>query len=114
MRRANRNPLRRVVNHDATRMFEGIRIPAVELECGHLLAPPEDRSGRRYPERMRCRMCSAAIAASDNPESTEEGTRCTAVGAAGTHCELKAGHAGEHAGTLSERHGGGTSSWGPR
>ena len=50
-------PLRRVVDHDARMDFSGTTIPAVELECGHKLAPPEDRTGRRYPARMRCRFC---------------------------------------------------------
>jgi hypothetical protein len=55
-------PLRRVVDHNATQSFRGSTVPAVELECGHKLAPPEDRSGRRYPERMRCRFCASSTA----------------------------------------------------
>lgn len=55
------HPLRRVTDHHATTLFSGVRIPAVELECGHKLAPPEDRSGRRYPACMRCRFCAADL-----------------------------------------------------
>lgn len=58
-------PLRRVVDHDALRDFKGTAIPAVKLECGHLLSPPEDRSGRRYPARMRCRFCATSEKGSD-------------------------------------------------
>lgn len=50
-------PLRRVVGHDARMQEQGVSIPAVELECGHKVAPPEER---RYPACMPCRFCAAS------------------------------------------------------
>jgi hypothetical protein len=58
MKRSNEYPLRRVVDHQGRREYQGVQIDAVELECGHKLSPPEDFRGRRYPDRMRCRLCA--------------------------------------------------------
>lgn len=55
--RRRKAPLRLVVNHQGEMLIDGVPVPAVELECGHKLHPPEDYRGRRYPERMRCPRC---------------------------------------------------------
>lgn len=41
-----------------------MEVPKWKLECGHLVSPPSDMYGDRYPARMRCRQCAT--------ESTEQ------------------------------------------
>lgn len=35
-----------------------MEVPHWKLECGHLVNPPSDIYGERYPARMRCRKCA--------------------------------------------------------
>ncbi len=60
-RETRRYPLRRVVDDFAKKEIVAggstYWVDAVKLECGHLVRPPRDIIGRRYPERMRCRAC---------------------------------------------------------
>lgn len=34
-----------------------VRAPRWKLECGHLVSPPVDMYGERFPDRMRCGPC---------------------------------------------------------
>ena len=37
-----------------------MNIPQWRLECGHLVSPPSDIYGERFPSRMRCGECQGA------------------------------------------------------
>lgn len=61
-------PLRKVVGHNESEdvsQTPGLPmvVPRWKLECGHLVSPPQDIYGERFPERMRCRACAALQAA---------------------------------------------------
>ena len=60
-KQTRRYPLRKVVDEAADKEIKigdsTYHVTSVELECGHLVRPPEDIIGRRYPQRMRCRKC---------------------------------------------------------
>ncbi len=72
----NRFPLRRVVSEthqelvamaDSGPFAHDITVPAVLLECGHLVRPARDMVGGRHPARRRCRKC-----AEGRPRDVEE------------------------------------------
>lgn len=60
-------PLRKVVDRaeseDVSRDDDPMPVPRWKLECGHLVSPPVDIHGERFPARMRCGQCQAEAAA---------------------------------------------------
>jgi hypothetical protein len=74
----NRFPLRRVVSEthrelvataDSGHFARDITVPAVLLECGHLVRPARDMVGDRHPARRGCRKCAEGL-----PRDVEEMT----------------------------------------